>query len=89
MARKPDPDVAQALQDGFKTDQANPHLWSSTMWESFEVGRFLRVMEAEDDCKLLRCGRGSTYQVDSFSACCVYLVAYAARGQHFVRMIRG
>lgn len=57
-------DVTDWVEEGFVASTAapNPHLWSSTAWEAFEVGRFL-ALEGRDFGHVAA-SRGSTYKID-------------------------
>jgi hypothetical protein len=35
------PDLLRACAEGFATTNKNENLWSSNMWEAFEVGRYM------------------------------------------------
>jgi len=41
-------DIAAQVQAGFDaSDPQNPHIWSSTMWEAWEFGRFMSLTGRE------------------------------------------
>lgn len=71
------PQIEGALRDGFDAgDMRNPHLFSSNMWEAFEVGRFMH--RTGRHISGLEKGRGYSWKGPAGS---VYKVNYGKAGQ--------
>lgn len=79
--------VTQAALAGFTAspDKPNPYLWSSTHWETFEVGRHC-VLDGPS-FRLVLPSRGSTYRVYPFGDAetpVLIEVVYTSHGGHLV-----
>lgn len=76
------PQVAEAVADGFRaTSRTNPHMWSSSLWEGWELGKelarngshTLRLMDIE-------AGRARTWRTNGWR----YKLNFAgASGGHY------
>lgn len=58
------PEVAAQVQAGFDASAPqNPHIWSSTMWEAWEFGHYMRMSGREIGG--VEKGRGSVWRTPS------------------------
>jgi hypothetical protein len=73
--------TAAAFERGFAGMGDAPGMFSSTLWEAWAVGAFMRDMDCDPDAVLIA-ARGSSYTVESFSGRFRYTIKYPGAGRY-------